>query len=337
MKVAVYGLGRIGRLILRLYLERQGNFLFNIELITDTMSEDLVTHLVNYDSVHGALCSKLKSDNGKIYCDGKMLNYVSCNDPAQIDYKKFGIEVVVDASGMCKKSGWADKHIKSGAKRVVISTIVDDAEETIVYGINHEQIDTKSTIISNASCTSNCIIPILYVLQKEYGILMGNINSIHAYTNGQNIVDGKHDDFCRSRSVFHSMIPSTTNASTAINKFFPEFQNKVKCTALRVPIANVSAIDCNLILNKKTTTKEVNEIFINYSKDSLKDILSVNEESLVSIDFNSCLSSCVIDLPQTSVTESSLCRIFAWYNNELAYANRVLDLVNFLCEKEGMK
>lgn len=334
MKVAVYGLGRIGRLILRSYLQRKTNLLFDIDIIADSMPENLATHLINYDSVYGVLNNKLTSDNGKIHFHDEILNYVSCNDPVQIDYTKVGIDLVIDASGMCKKNGWAKKHIQSGAKRVVVSTIVDDADETIVYGINHKQLNAKSVVISNASCTSNCIIPILHVLQKEYGVLMGNINSIHAYTNGQNIVDGVHDDFCRARSVYHSMIPSTTNASVAINKFFPEFQDKVKCTALRVPIANVSAIDCNLILNNKTTDKDVNNLFEHYSQNSLKDILSVNKEPLVSIDFNNCLYSCVVDTPQTSVTNGSLCRIFAWYNNELAYANRVLDLVNFLCKKE---
>lgn len=335
MNVAIYGLGRIGRSVLRAFCYRNKNLNFNIKLLADSMDLKMAMHLTQYDSVHGTLRYKLSQiDDTICFEDSNKINYISCNDPSQLDYKSMNIDYVIDSSGMCKNSGWSDRHIKSGAKKVIVTTIIEDADKTVVYGINHKSIDKESVIISNASCTSNALIPIIYILQKEYGILAGNINSIHAYTNGQNIVDAFHEDFRRARAVFQSMIPSTTNASIAINEFFPELYGKVNCTAIRVPIANVSALDCNLILNAKTSAIEINALFLYYSEHLLKNILSTNDEPLVSIDYNDCTHSCVVDTQQTTVTDGKLCRIFAWYNNELAYANRIIDLIDFLARKE---
>lgn len=326
MNIAVYGLGRIGRLFFRLcHGSKTKNF--TIKLLADKMPLPMVTHLIKYDSTHGKI-----SEDFDLTSDSD-IKYVQCSEPNELPYKELGIDYVIDASGKGISRDWAQKHIDSGARKVIISTLLLDADYVNIFGINHTKISPKAKIISNASCTSNCVVPIVNILEKEYGVVAGNICSIHAYTNGQNILDGIHEDIYRSRAVYSSIIPSKTNASFAIDLLFPSLKNKINCYALRVPVANVSALECNFILQKTTSVENVNSAFKSYAKGSLKTILNVNQLPLVSIDYNTSTYSCIIDSNFTSVTHKNFCKVFAWYNNELAYASRLFDLVNFLSQK----
>ncbi|MCP3658848.1 MAG: aldehyde dehydrogenase [Bacteroidetes bacterium] len=351
--VAINGFGRIGRMILRAYIElKQHNLCsqtkksinikkgdgnekaddlnFEIVCINDIGSLEDIVYLFKYDSVHGMYKGDIKV--GKDYFDvgfGK-IKYIKESDPSRLPWKELGIDIVLECSGIDVKRRVARNHLKAGAKKVIISTIYDEADQTIVYGINENVLNKNHKIISCASCTSNCIVPIIQVLEKNIGIEYGHMNSIHAYTNGQNLVDSLHQDRLRARAVSSSMIPSSTNAARAVELLFPELKNRIKCNAIRVPILNVSMIEFIFVSKKSISIKDINDNIIEASNSYLKGILGYNDEPMVSIDFTHDSRSAIVDISHTQVTKNKFCRILAWYDNEWGYANRMCDLTNFL-------
>ena len=340
MKIGINGFGRIGRMFLRAYYEniisnknsQRGDQKLEIVCINDLGKIENIIHLLKYDSVHGKFPGLLKYGEDYIDLGFGKIDILNIKDSDKLPWDKYDLDLVIECTGsLCKQKKIKD-HIINGAKRVLVSTISPEAEATIVYGINENILDDQK-IISSASCTSNCIIPILDIIKHSIGIEYGFANSIHAYNNGQSLVDSNNENLYRSRAVASSMIPSTTNASLAIDLIYPDLKDKIQCHAVRVPILNVSLIDFNFCSKKNTSIEDINEIVKTKSSNHLKNILGYTNEPLVSIDFVHDSRSAIIDLMQTRVVKEKLCRIIAWYDNEWGYANRMLDIANYIFQR----
>lgn len=329
LRIAINGFGRIGRMVLRSIIEYKRKDL-KVIAVNDCGNFNTLLHLFKYDSVHGKLLSDITISNNYLSFGSGSIKIFSESRCEKLPWEKLNIDLVIDCSGQLKDKNKLIKHINAGAKKVIVSTIIDDADLTVIYGINHNLIEKDHKILSNASCTSNCLIPIIYALHDNIGIKSGHMTSIHAYTNGQSLVDSTHRDFRRARAVNNSIIPSTTNASKAIELVFPKLKNKIYCSAIRVPIPNVSMIEFNFISQSKTTLESINNILLKYSKDDLKNIIECTNIPLVSIDFTHNANSSIIDLTQTHVTENHLCTVASWYDNEWGYANRICDVANYI-------
>ena len=328
LKVGVNGFGRIGRNFLRASLESGANF--EIVGINDLTDNATLAHLLKYDSILGRLKQPVTFTDTTITVGGKTISVSAERDPANIPWGKLGVDIVVESTGIFTKAADAQKHINAGAKKVIISAPATDEDITIVMGVNHEKYDpAKHNIISNASCTTNCLAPMAKVLNDEFGIVRGLMTTIHAYTNDQVILDFPHKDLRRSRAAALSIIPTSTGAAKAISLVLPELKGKLDGYALRVPVPTGSATDLTVELAKEVTVAEINAALKKASNGSLKGYLSYTEDPIVSADIVTDPSSCILDAGLTKVIGTTV-KVVGWYDNEWGYSNRLVDLIQYI-------
>jgi len=328
LKVGVNGFGRIGRNFLRASLESGANF--EIVGINDLTDNATLAHLLKYDSILGRLKQPVTFTDTTITVGGKTISVSAERDPANIPWGKLGVDVVVESTGIFTKASDAGKHITAGAKKVIISAPATDEDITIVMGVNHEKYDsTKHDIISNASCTTNCLAPMAKVLNDEFGIVRGLMTTIHAYTNDQVILDFPHKDLRRSRAAALSIIPTSTGAAKAISLVLPELKGKLDGYALRVPVPTGSATDLTVELSKEVSVAEINAALKKASEGSLKGYLTYTEDPIVSADIVTDPSSCILDAGLTKVIGTTV-KVVGWYDNEWGYSNRLVDLIQYI-------
>ena len=328
LKVGVNGFGRIGRNFLRASLESGANF--EIVGINDLTDNATLAHLLKYDSILGRLKLPVTFTDTTITVGGKTISVSAERDPANIPWGKLGVDVVVESTGIFTKAADAGKHITAGAKKVIISAPATDEDITIVMGVNHDKYDsTKHNIISNASCTTNCLAPMAKVLNDEFGIVRGLMTTIHAYTNDQVILDFPHKDLRRSRAAALSIIPTSTGAAKAISLVLPELKGKLDGYALRVPVPTGSATDLTVELSKEVSVAEINAALKKASEGSLKGYLTYTEDPIVSADIVTDPSSCILDAGLTKVIGTTA-KVVGWYDNEWGYSNRLVDLIQYI-------
>ncbi|MDI6855641.1 MAG: type I glyceraldehyde-3-phosphate dehydrogenase [Candidatus Thermoplasmatota archaeon] len=330
VKVGINGFGRIGRLTLRAALENK-----NIEVVAvnDITNAKTLAHLFKYDSIYGIFDGEVKSTENAIVVNGKEIKAFAQKDPALLPWKNLGVDIVIESTGLFTEADKARAHLKAGAKKVIISAPAKNEDVTIVIGVNENKYDPKKHfVISNASCTTNCLAPVAKVLNDKFGIVRALMTTVHAYTMDQRVLDAPHNDLRRARAAALSLIPTTTGAAKAIGVVIPELKGKFDGLAVRVPTPTVSAVDLVAVVGRETNSDEVNSAFREAAKGSLKGILEVVDEPLVSIDFKGNKHSAVVDAPSTMVT-GSLVKVIAWYDNELGYSYRLVDLADYISKK----
>jgi glyceraldehyde 3-phosphate dehydrogenase len=331
VKVGINGFGRIGRNIMRAAL---GDRNIDFVAVNDLTNAATLAHLLKYDSVLGNLHAKVEAKNDAIAVDGDEFKVLSMRDPAQLPWKDLGVDVVFESTGLFTKRDDAAKHVTAGAKKVVITAPAKGPDLTVVLGVNDEKYDpARHQIISNASCTTNCLAPLAKVIHQKFGIRKGWMTTIHSYTNDQQLLDLPHKDLRRARAAALSMIPTTTGAALAVGEVLPDLKGKLDGFAMRVPTPNVSVVDLAAIVDKKTTGAEVNAAFKEAACGALKGILSVSEEELVSIDFKGNANSSIVDAPYTKVMDGDFVKVLSWYDNEWGYSNRCVDLLRLLVKR----
>ncbi|TAL26429.1 MAG: type I glyceraldehyde-3-phosphate dehydrogenase [Nitrospirae bacterium] len=331
VKVAINGFGRIGRVFLR---QSTGYKDFEVVAINDLTDSKTLAHLLKYDSVHGIFNADVKATDSGIAVNGREIKILAVTEPEKLPWKELGIDIVLESTGRFTDKASASKHLAAGAKWVIISAPAKDPDVTVCMGINEETLDpSKHKIISNASCTTNCLAPIAKVLHKEFGIIRGLMTTVHSYTNDQRILDLPHKDFRRARAAALSMIPTTTGAAKAIGIVLPELKGKLDGFSMRVTTPNVSAVDLVAELNKDTSEAEVNAAMKKWAEGPMKGILQYTEEQLVSIDFNGNPHSSILDASLTKVLENRMVKVIAWYDNETGYSTRVRDLISYLIKR----
>ena len=331
LKVAINGFGRIGRNVLRSALNEEK---LEIVAINDLTSARALAHLLKYDSVHGQLNASVSAKESLLMVNGRDIEILSERDPVKLPWKNMGVDLVIESTGLFVDKAGASKHITAGAKKVIISAPAKEPDITIVLGVNEESYDpVKHHIVSNASCTTNCLAPVAKVLLNEFGIKRGLMTTIHSYTNDQRILDLPHEDLRRARSAAISMIPTTTGAAKAVFLVLPELKGKMDGMAIRVPTPNVSLVDLVVEVEKDTTPAEVNKALKSATENELKNILQYTEEPLVSVDLNNNPHSSIVDGLSTNVIEKNMVKVLAWYDNEWGYSCRVRDLAIFIAEK----
>ena len=331
IKVGINGFGRIGRNIMRAAM---GDTDIDIVAVNDLTSAATLAHLLKYDSILGNLNADISATSDKIKVNKDEFQVLSVKDPGQLPWKDLGVDVVFESTGLFTDRDSAAKHVTAGAKKVVITAPAKKPDITMVLGVNDDKYDpAKHTIISNASCTTNCLAPIAKVLHEKFVIKKGWMTTVHSYTNDQNLLDLPHKDLRRARAAALSIIPTTTGAALAVGEVLPELKGKLDGIAMRVPTPNVSVVDLAAILDKKTTREEVNAAFKEASQGSLKGILQYVEEPLVSVDFRGNDHSSILDAPYTSVMDSDFVKVLSWYDNEWGYSRRCVDLLSFLAKK----
>ena len=324
VNVAINGFGRIGRLVLRGIIE-SGRKDINVVAINDLGSVEANAHMLQYDSVHGRLPVKVKATKTGINVGGKSIKVIAERDPANLPWEKMGVDIALECTGLFTTQETAGKHLAAGAKRVLVSAPASGADLTVVYGVNHNKLRKSHKIVSNASCTTNCLAPVAQVLDKTCGIARGYMTTVHAFTGDQQTVDTLHSDPRRSRAASLSMIPTSTGAAKAVGLVLPQLVGKLDGTAVRVPTPNVSMIDLVFEAKKKTTVEQINAAIIKAANGKLEGILGVCHEPLVSIDFNHDPHSSTFDLTQTQIVGGKLVRVLSWYDNEWGFANRMSD------------
>ncbi|MCP3673398.1 MAG: type I glyceraldehyde-3-phosphate dehydrogenase [Gammaproteobacteria bacterium] len=324
IRIAINGFGRIGRNILRACYENNYNDQIEIVAINDLGKIDSMAHLLQFDSVHGRFNQAVCVEQNVINVNGDRVLYCSERNPEQLPWKNMNIDYVFECTGLFANKKAASMHIKAGARKVIVSAPAKNADATIVHGVNHENITADMTVISNASCTTNCLAPVAKVLNDAIGIEQGSMTTIHAVTNDQNLLDLDHSDSYRARAATSSMIPTKTGAAAAVGLVLPELKGKIDGMAVRVPTLNVSLVDLNFIASRETTTDEVNAILKAACEGPIGKILHYNEIPLVSIDFNHQTASSIFDATQTKVNGKWV-KIMAWYDNEWGFSNRMLD------------
>jgi glyceraldehyde 3-phosphate dehydrogenase len=323
--VAINGFGRIGRLVLRAIYE-SGRRDIKVVAINDLGSVETNAHLLAFDSVHGRFNGKIKTFKSAIGIGKDRIKVCAERDPSNLPWGELGVDVVLECTGLFTKREQAALHIAAGAKRVLISAPATGADLTVVYGVNDNKLRKSMKVVSNASCTTNCLAPVAAVLNKSIGIAQGYMTTIHSYTGDQPVHDTLHKDLRRARAAASSMIPTSTGAARAVGLVLPELAGKLDGTSIRVPTANVSVIDFTFTAKKKTSVEAINKAILKASNsDRLKGILATNDQPLVSIDFNHHTASSIFDLTQTQVVEGKLCRVLSWYDNEWGFSNRMLD------------
>jgi len=330
VKVGINGFGRIGRMVLRAaYTRNDIEFL----ALNDLADPTTLAHLLKYDSVHGILKADIEVEGNVIVVNGKRIQIISEKDPGKLPWKDLGVDIVFESTGLFRDRSQASKHLDAGAKKVIISAPAPDPDITLVIGVNHEQYDPiKHHIISNASCTTNSLAPLCKVLLDAFGIKKGLMTTIHSYTTDQRLLDFPHSDLRRSRAAAVSMIPTTTGAAKAVSLVLPELAGKINGMALRVPTPNVSLTDLVVQLNKPASAQEVNKAFKEASQGSMKGIIEYCDEPLVSIDFNGITASTAVDALSTMSIGEDMVKILAWYDNEFGYANRLVDLAEYIAK-----
>ena len=325
VKVAINGFGRIGRLVLRA-LHESGRDDMEVVLINDLGPVASNAHLLKWDSNHGRFAGEITTGEDTIDIGRGPIKVTAERDPANLPHGELGVDIAFECTGIFTKREAAAKHLEAGAKRVLISAPATGADLTVVYGVNHDKITAEHTVISNASCTTNCLAPVAYVLNNAIGINQGYMTTIHAYTSDQPTLDTLHSDLYRSRSAASSMIPTSTGAAKAVGLVLPELAGKLDGSAVRVPTSNVSLIDLKFNAKRETSVDEVNAAIVAAAESNqLKGILGVNDEPLVSTDFNHNSNSSTFDLKQTQVIDGTLVRVISWYDNEWGFSNRMID------------
>jgi glyceraldehyde 3-phosphate dehydrogenase (phosphorylating) len=325
VRVAISGFGRIGRNVLRAAAEAKRSDLQFIA-INDLVPAKDNAHLFKYDSVHGTYPGEVRVDGNTIDVGlGAPIKVLSEKDPSKLPWKDLGIDIVLECTGIFTDKAKAQVHLAAGAKRVLVSAPSKGADLTVVYGVNHEKLTPEHKVVSNASCTTNCLAPVAKVLNDLVGIKSGFMTTIHAYTNDQRILDQAHKDMRRARAAALSMIPTSTGAATAVGLVLPELKGRLDGTSIRVPTPNVSVIDLKFVPGRETTADEINQAMEHASRQQLKGILSYVTEELVSIDFNHSPYSANFDSTQTQMVDGQLARVLAWYDNEWGFSNRMLD------------
>jgi glyceraldehyde 3-phosphate dehydrogenase (phosphorylating) len=329
-RIAINGFGRIGRCIVRAAVERgeKGLEFVTVNDLTDTKT---LAHLLKYDSVHGPFHGEVKATDTGILVNGKEIKVTAVRSPSELKHADNGIELVMECTGLFTEREKSEQHLKAGAKRVVISAPGKNVDFTVAYGINHEKIDKANhKILSNASCTTNCLTPVAKVLLENFGIKRGLMTTIHSYTNDQNLLDLPHKDLRRARAAALSMIPSSTGAAKAVAEVIPELKGKLNGTAVRVPTPNVSLVDLTFESDKPMTKESINAAFKKAGEGSLKGVLLYSEEPTVSIDYNHDPHSAIFDATNTLTITDTFAKVFAWYDNEWGFANRMIDVAKYL-------
>lgn len=331
VKVGINGFGRIGRNVFRAALDRTD---YEIVAVNDLTDAEMLAHLLKYDSVHGTLPDTVEVDGDSFIVRGKRVKVLAERDPANLPWKELGVDIVVESTGRFTKAEDARKHLEAGAKKVIISAPAKNEDITIVLGVNEDKYDPASHhIISNASCTTNCLAPVAKVIHEKFGIVRGLMTTVHSYTNDQQILDLPHKDYRRARAAAQSIIPTTTGAAKAVALVLPELKGKLNGFAMRVPTPNVSVVDLVVDLEKEATVEEINAALKAASENELKGIMDYNELPLVSKDYNHTAVSSTVDGLSTMVIENKMAKVVAWYDNEWGYSNRVADLVGYLVKK----
>ncbi|MGG5252045.1 type I glyceraldehyde-3-phosphate dehydrogenase [Neobacillus sp. SM06] len=331
VKVGINGFGRIGRNVFRAALKNS-----NVEIvaINDLTDAKMLAHLLKYDSVHGTLAEDVTVDGEYLVVGGQKVKVIAERDPAQLGWGDLGVEVVVESTGRFTKREDAAKHLEAGAKKVIISAPANNEDITIVMGVNEDKYDAANHhVISNASCTTNCLAPFAKVLNDQFGIKRGMMTTVHSYTNDQQILDLPHKDYRRARAAAENMIPTSTGAAKAVALVLPELKGKLNGMAMRVPTPNVSIVDLVAELDKDVTVEEVNTALKEAAEGPLKGILNYSDLPLVSRDYNGCTASSTIDALSTMVIEGNMVKVLSWYDNEVGYSNRVVDLVDYIASK----
>jgi len=330
VKIAINGFGRIGRNILRAALQ-EGMGELDLVAINDLTDAATLGHLFKYDSVHGTYDGDVQVDGNALVIDGERFDVLSVRDPADLPWSELGVDIVFEATGLFRKRSDASKHLEAGARKVVITAPAPDPDVSIVLGVNGDDYDPAShDIISNASCTTNCVAPAVKVLVDEFGFESGLMTTVHSYTNDQRILDLPHKDLRRARAAAVSIIPTTTGAAKATGLVIPAVRGKIDGMAMRVPTPNVSIVDLVANLGRDTTVEEVNDAYRHAAEGSLKGILAYEESLLVSVDYVGNPNSSIIDGPSTSVVAGRLVKVISWYDNEWAYSMRCVDLARYI-------
>ncbi|OGO76497.1 MAG: type I glyceraldehyde-3-phosphate dehydrogenase [Clostridiales bacterium GWB2_37_7] len=333
IKVGINGFGRIGRPVFKIAMEKFGEDA-EIVLINDLTDPKTLAHLLKYDSTYGVYDADVKATENSIIVNGKEIHISAESKPENIKWGEYGVDVVIESTGRYTDKEAAMKHIAGGAKRVIISAPAKNEDITIVMGVNEHLYDPeKHIVISNASCTTNCLAPFAKVLNEKFGIVKGLMNTIHSYTNDQRILDQPHSDLRRSRSAALSIIPTSTGAAKAVALVLPELKGKLTGMSMRVPTPTVSVVDLVVELAREVTAEEVNSAFKAASENELKGILQYCEEPLVSVDFKGSAYSSIIDALSTMVIQGNMVKVISWYDNEFGYSNRVVDLVKYIANK----
>ena len=324
IKVGINGFGRIGRCLFRLALDD-----LDIVAVNSRSSIEMAGHLLKYDSVHGIYGKNISTKKDVIQIDEKQIAYCSHSHPSEIPWSKWGVDWVLECSGVFKKREDLQGHFKGGAKKVFVSAPAEGEDFTLVYGVNQSSYQPeKHKIISNASCTTNCLAPLIKVLDEQFKIEELMFTTVHSYTQDQKLLDSSHKkDLRRARAAALSMIPTSTGAANMLTRVFPHLNGKIKGMAIRVPTANVSLVDIVFRTQKKTSVQEINTSFLSAEKGKLKGVLACEEKKLVSVDFNGSPYSCVVDLPSTVQVEGGLIKVIAWYDNEMGFSKRMLDFL----------
>lgn len=333
IRVAINGYGRIGRNILRAHYEGKKHADIQIVAINDLGDVNTNAHLTRYDTTHGKFPGEVAVSGNDLVINGDKIRVVAERDPKKLPWKEMNIDVVFECTGFFTSKEKASGHLEAGAKKVLISAPATGVDATVVYGVNHNVIKATDTVISNASCTTNCLAPLVKVLHDSIGVEKGLMNTVHSYTNDQVLLDVYHTDLHRARAAAHSMIPTKTGAAAAVGLVLPELNGKLDGFAVRVPTINVSVIDLTFIAKRDTTVNEINSIVKNAAnKGDLKGVLEINELPLVSVDFNHNPASSTVDLAQTKVI-GNLVKVLSWYDNEWGFSNRMLDVAAVYMKK----
>jgi glyceraldehyde 3-phosphate dehydrogenase len=324
VRVAINGFGRIGRLVLRCIIET-GRKDLQVVAINDLGPPETNAHLLRYDSVHGRFPGEVKVAGDRMIVDGQDLKVTAIKDPAQLPHKELGVDIALECTGIFTSKERASAHLAAGAKRVLISAPADGVDLTVVYGVNHQHLTRDHIVVSNASCTTNCLAPVAKVLNDTVGIQHGFMTTVHSYTNDQPSLDQMHKDLYRSRAAAVSMIPTSTGAAKAVGLVLPELKGRLDGTAIRVPTPNVSVIDFKVVAKRKTSVDEINDAMKRAASQELKGILDIVDAPLVSADFNHNPASSSFALDQTKVMDGTFVRIMSWYDNEWGFSNRMAD------------
>ncbi|MFZ7943912.1 type I glyceraldehyde-3-phosphate dehydrogenase [Neobacillus sp. 19] len=331
VKVGINGFGRIGRNVFRAALNNS-----NVEIvaINDLTDANMLAHLLKYDTVHGTLAEDVTVDGEYLVVGGHKVKVIAERDPAQLGWGGLGVDVVVESTGRFTKREDAAKHLEAGAKKVIISAPANNEDITIVMGVNEDKYDANNHhVLSNASCTTNCLAPFAKVLNDTFGIKRGMMTTVHSYTNDQQILDLPHKDYRRARAAAENMIPTSTGAAKAVSLVLPELKGKLNGMAMRVPTPNVSIVDLVAELEKDVTAEEINAALKAAAEGPLKGILAYSELPLVSSDYNGSTASSTIDALSTMVLEGNMVKVLSWYDNEVGYSNRVVDLIGYIASK----
>ncbi len=332
IRIGINGFGRTGRMFYRAAIQKPTSF--EIVAVNDVTSAENLSHLLKYDSVHGKLSEQVKVEGSHVMVNGHIFQALSEHDPARLPWSRLSVQLVVEASGHFTSREKAAAHLSAGAKKVVLSAPGEGADATFCMGVNERDYDPKKhDVVSNASCTTNCLAPIAKVLHENFGIVHGLMTTVHAYTNDQKLLDAPHKDPRRARAAAMSMIPTSTGAARAIGLVIPALKGKLDGIAVRVPTPNVSLVDLCALLERDADSKAINLAMKKAAEGELKGILEYCEEPLVSTDFNGNPSSSILDSPLTKVIGARLAKVFAWYDNEWGYANRLVDVTSYIASK----